>query len=270
MLKLFFVLLVISLFVLICIFVDHDLQPTVQIHLLSFANRNYYPALVRLEKQAKEFNFDSITFITDEILQKDETFWLKHGNFIKKNERGFGYWIWKSYITLKKLQSLKENDILVYVDAGCELNSRGLSRFKEYLDMVKDPPGILRFELAQNEYCFTKRSLIDFLQISQEHYESKQLVGGIFILRKSKDVVELIKKWYQISQIYDLLNDTPSANNHPEFVEHRHDQSIFSILSKQHGCTIIPDETFFFDIAQGKKFPILAMRNSQEITRLSF
>ena len=38
------------------------------------------------------------------------------------------------------------------------------------------------------------------------------------------------------SCIYHLLDDSKSVNpNYPGFNEHRHDQSIFSLLTKKHG-----------------------------------
>ena len=35
---------------------------------------------------------------------------------IFKHQRGFGYWLWKPYIILRKLEELNDNDILVYID----------------------------------------------------------------------------------------------------------------------------------------------------------
>jgi hypothetical protein len=44
------------------------------------------------------------------------------------------------------------------------------------------------------------------------------------------------------------------------FVEHRNDQSIFSLMRKQAGSLILPDETWFKDWDDGADFPIHARR----------
>lgn len=36
-----------------------------------------------------------------------------------------GYGIWKPYIVNQKLSEIYDNDILVYLDAGCSINIRG-------------------------------------------------------------------------------------------------------------------------------------------------
>lgn len=239
-------------------------------HLITFANKQYYEAVTRLKTQSAGFEFKSFTCITDKDLKTNVAFWSQHSSFISKNKRGFGYWIWKPYIIQQQLKKLKENEILVYVDAGCELNGFGLPRFREYIDMVKSNPGLLTFELAHPEHYFTKHSLIQFLD-AEEVCNSKQLLAGIIIMRKCKHVVNMINMWYHIACTnYDFIDDSKASFIHPKFLEHRHDQSIFSLLCKLNGSTIITDETWFEDWNQSKQFPILATRNSQVQSRLDF
>lgn len=42
---------------------------------------------------------------------------------------GSGYWIWKVYIINRKLDEIKEGDILIYLDAGCTINKKGGTSF---------------------------------------------------------------------------------------------------------------------------------------------
>ncbi len=239
-------------------------------HLLTFANKLYYPAVERLKVQARPFGFKSVHCVTNKDLQSNTAFWSRHSHFILNNTRGFGNWIWKPYIIQQRLRQLKEDEILVYLDAGCELNVYGLSRFLEYIAMVKSSPGIVTFELAHLEKTFTKKSLIQFLH-AEELSNSEQLVGGIIIMRKCKYVVDIINMWYSIAcENYHYIDDSKNEEIDPDFKEHRHDQSIFSLLCKLKGSTIIKDETWFDDWEKGKKFPILAMRNSQSKSQLKF
>jgi len=65
--------------------------------------------------------FNKIISYNDKDLNNDEEFWKKHGNFIENNKRGNGYWIWKPYIIMKNLDLMNDNDILLYLDCGCEV-----------------------------------------------------------------------------------------------------------------------------------------------------
>ena len=53
------------------------------------------------------------------------------------------------------------------------------------------------------------------------------------ILIKNNRTTEFIKEWYSIMCNYHLIDDTPSElKNDASFIEHRHDQSVFSLLIK--------------------------------------
>lgn len=122
--------------------------------------------------------------------------------------------------------------------------------------------GIVSFQLTHLEQFWTKNDICQHLGASQNELLSGQLVGGIFLLRKCKAVVDLVDKWYETGSHYNLIDDSPSLTpNIPEFRENRHDQSIWSILRKQHGSIILPDETYFLDWnSNGKNYPIWATR----------
>ncbi len=237
------------------------------VHLLTFANERFSAGLERLRAQAAPFKFDTIICVTENELQNDTKF--KHKQFMSDNPRGCGFWIWKPYIIHQRLLNLNDNDVLVYTDAGCELNARGISRFKEYVDLARGEPGMVTFELCHKERAFTKHSLVQFLN-AEMCVDSKQILAGISIMRKCPHTIEIIEKWLQTCENYHLIDDSPSETVDEAFVEHRHDQSVFSLVCKQNGTTILPDETYFEDWNQGVTFPILAVRNSTSVSRLPF
>ena len=41
---------------------------------------------------------------------------------ITKNPRGYGYWLWKSYIIKKTIEKMSDDDILLYLDCGYEID----------------------------------------------------------------------------------------------------------------------------------------------------
>jgi hypothetical protein len=80
---------------------------------------------------------------------------------------------------------------------------------------------------------------------SAEIMNSSQITATIFGLKKSKYIVELIQKWLDICSMEWTIDDSvQGVENEPEFHEHRHDQSVFSLLRKREKFFTIPDETY--------------------------
>ena len=78
--------------------------------------------------------------------------------------------------------------------------------------------------------------LIDHLQITDNTgiLNSGQHEAGAIMLLICDSNYKLITEWYNISCNYHLIDDGVSKlPNLPNFIEHRHDQSVFSILTKK-------------------------------------
>jgi hypothetical protein len=63
-------------------------------------------------------------------------------------------------------------------------------------------------------------------------------------MRKNDFVINFINEWLHYAKDYRIITD--SANecglpNYPEFVDHRHDQSILSLLGGKYKIKNIPD-----------------------------
>jgi hypothetical protein len=59
-----------------------------------------------------------------------------------------------------------------------------------------------------------------------------------------------------------LLNSSGGEPRSKEFVQHRWEQSIISLIVKSEGIVPLADETYFYpNWSKGLKFPIWAMRN---------
>lgn len=245
----------------------------------------YRKRVVDLVKSVKSYNvFDNVIGINDFTLKTYDDFWKHHSKFLEENKRGYGYWLWKSYIIKKTLSDLKSDDILVYCDAGCMFNFLGIERLNEYFDMVnKSKYGILSFQMKITEKLYTKRLLFEYFRdhldeikktspipymsgLTKENCirfleNTNQCVGGIVVIRKTEHSVNFFNKLYEIASNYDLINDK-RTNEIKEFVDHRHDQSVYSLLCKTIGSTLIPDETFFHPnwFEDGAKYPFWATR----------
>ena len=214
-----------------------------QTHLVAFADgafRKRGPAFVQ---GAKDFGrFDSVTLHAYETLP--DAFRDAHGAYMEATRRGFGYWIWKPRIVLDALRALPADDLLVYLDAGYTLNPGGLARFDEYISLARQSPHkMLSFQNIFTEAHWTKADLARRLGLEpgHPHLLTSQISSGFFLLQRTGSNLDLLAAWADLAveDGYRYSDDTPSdAPNHPDFQEHRHDQSIGSLLRKARGTAL--------------------------------
>ena len=219
----------------------------------------YHDALTRICNQAKSAKiFDKVIGYTETDLQNDTEFWDKHKGFIESNVKGYGYWIWKSYINYKTIAMVDDDDIIVYADCGCELQINNIDRLKFYIDVVKNNDvGILVFNGFFLEEKYTKMDTI--LNLYCGNYDisnSNQIVATAFVYRKCNNTENIMSLWYRKSCIYHLINDTASiSQNSLIFKDHRHDQSVFSLIVKGEGCLTLEYEIGLWDNDKSKPGP---------------
>lgn len=234
-------------------------------------SENYHNAVKRISQEANGFDvFDEIIGYTEQDLMSDHSFWGKHKHFIQSNAgRGYGCWLWKSYVTKKTLDRMNDNDILVYADAGCFMNKDGKARLLEYFDMLNtnESIGNISFQMDHLEELFTKMDILDYYDAKDDTImKTGQIVGGVFVLRKCQHTIELIDKWYDGCCQYHLIDDSPGRlPNVPSYNVARNDQSIFSVVRKKYGTIYLPDETWFGPRwnDDGKNYPIWAIRKKE-------
>ena len=196
----------------------------------------YIKAGERLIRQANALNlFDKTILYTDELLKKDLQFWDKHSQFIETNPRGYGYWLWKPYIIKKIMEQLNDGDVLLYLDAGCELLPHKREKLKEYIDIVKNDL-LIGTEWPDAEKHWNKMDCILKLEMLDDHYlNSHQRQGGTNMFYVCDTTRHLVNKWYEIACDYHIIDDSPSISTNMEgFIDHRHDQAIFSLLTKKY------------------------------------
>ena len=235
------------------------------IYLCAFANIELMPSIIRFYNQAKESNFFDNIFIYNEYnLPKDEKFETLLSHKLVPS-RGFGYWCWKPFIILKTLENLKDGDILVYADVGCHINKEGEKRFYEYLDIVIEHKALC-YKSHWVEAHYTKADLFNYFDKLKDKNitDTSMRPATICIFEKNDINLEFVNKWLQV--FYDdfsLVDDTPSKlPNLDGFIENRHDQSVFSILSKIYNASTVYAGEFEVN---SKNFPFNAFRDKKKI-----
>jgi hypothetical protein len=211
----------------------------ISLNLISFADGRMENAKVRLEKQAREMSvFQTISVGSDEILEP--SFLKRHKNIMSERVRGYGYWVWKPHIIQRALQKLKDGEFLLYLDVGCHLNHAGRDRLLEYCNLInkENTQFMLVFQLGDEftDSCWTKGDLFDYFDARDLAYitHTPQIQSGVILFRKCAAALKFVQDWQDVfDKDIHLVDDSESkSKNFAGFVEHRHDQSAFSILSK--------------------------------------
>jgi hypothetical protein len=178
---------------------------------------------------------------------------------------GIGYG--NPYIIKKHFNEINENDILIYLDAGCSINSKGITRLNEYIEMLNqnNESSCISFQMSYPEKNYTIKEIFQYFNVEQncEIVDSGQLIGGIQIIRKNSNSIKLVNLWNQT--LYDnplLFTDYYNKNQNGYFIDNRHDQSIFSVIKKMYNPIILDDESIYnpFDKKTYLKYPFVAQR----------
>lgn len=161
---------------------------------------------------------------------------------ILSQEKGNGYWLWKPYFIKKALDMLSFGDFLFYCDSG----SYFIRPITPLIEISSERgQELIVFELGRIERAWTKRDAFILMDSdSPEYSDSKQRLACFSLWKKSKFTMDFICEFLYFAQDERIITDLENQcghSNYPEFEEHRHDQSIFSLLTKKYGLDAYRD-----------------------------
>ena len=224
-------------------------------YLASFATPKFYESQKKLNLSALKFGIDEVIPYNDRILKK--TLFYRQNKAILNQERGAGYWLWKPYIILDTINKINDVDLLFYSDAGAEI-TRDISPL---VDICIAQEGILLFKhihryLTNKEW--TKRDCFVLMNCDSEAYWNAEQVRSNFQLyMKNEKNRKFLEEWMHYCKIPEIITDLPNTcglNNFPEFKDHRHDQSVLSLLAVKYGIELFRDPSQRGDCMKMEKF----------------
>ena len=200
---------------------------------ISYADGNYSHSQAAMSEHVSENSiFDKIV-----CYNRD---WLVTTQFYEDNKkildqpRGAGYWLWKPYIILENLKNLKEDEILVYMDVGDKPNPGIADYVKEWLE-EKD---ILLTTGGNNNRVYTKRDALVLMGCDEPKYwDATQVEAGFIALKKKEANFKLVEEWLSWCKDERVITDLENQcglPNFKSFIDHRHDQSVLSILKEKY------------------------------------
>ena len=157
--------------------------------------------------------------------------------YILDKGRGNGYWLWKPYFLYKTLtEKLNYGDYLIYADAAIMY----VDSAKKLVDFLKEKKlDMYLHRLPHLERQYTKRDAFILLGVDQPFYaETGQFNAAFQIYRKTKFTEFFLGEYLYYAQDKRIITDDSNelgVSNYEDFRDHRHDQSILSLLTKKYG-----------------------------------
>ena len=156
--------------------------------------------------------------------------------------RGRGWWAWKPYIILRTLAECKGP--VVYMDSTTIVQTP--------LENLLDDAPMSFFRLGDaaekrlTNRRWTKRETLEAMgATAPEIADACQVNAALHCYRPAPESLEFLRVWLGLCTQPDLITDAMSSAQDPEFQDHRHDQSILSILLALAKHPIRPDPTQF-------------------------
>ena len=135
---------------------------------------------------------------------------------------------------------MADGEILCYADSAYVF-LRSMAPLVEV--MRRTDTDVMAFRLlVQIERVWTKRDAFVLMDCDAARYaDTHQADASLSLWRKSASSMAFAREWLRLARDARLVTDAPNGcglENYPGFREHRHDQSIFSLLCKQRGVPL--------------------------------
>ena len=196
------------------------------IHHITYCSDNMTKAAELAVSSAKKHGCDTSTIYRKYDLDSQWA-WLNRKTL--EQSRGAGYWLWKPKIILDTLLWAKEDDYVVYTDAGVEFIS-DINHLP-----FKDKDVFLFGNMYEHtnwcKYEPHRAILKDLFSIG------KQCQASVIIVKNTEFGRAFIHEWNLWCQIPGFIDDSPCETQFIGFQEHRHDQAILTCLAAKHNIS---------------------------------
>jgi hypothetical protein len=214
-----------------------------RLHLVTFATAAFAAARDNLIESALDIGEFADAYSWDEKRLRDDPSF--GGKPLLAHARGIGYWSWKPHIILDALNRAKDGDVVVYCDAGRYRGGFTIGRsVAPLVDFAASHNGMLP-GVAVPQYGpsarWTRRDCFVLMNCDAPRFWAHPQVSATFsVWIKGSAALNFLEDWCAYCADVRIVGDGPNIcglPNHPEFVDHRHDQSVLTNLVVKHGAT---------------------------------
>jgi GT2 family glycosyltransferase/tetratricopeptide (TPR) repeat protein len=202
--------------------------------LVNYATERFFESQARLNASALRYGIDRIfAFRTEQL---EQTAFFREYRRVLEQPRGAGCYLWKPYFVQEALKRLGDGDVLIYLDSGIEI----LDSLEPLVQLCRRQEGVLLFAChGHANGIWTKRDCFVRLGCDEPRFHAaEQVSAGFLVLEKNRRSEAFVQDWLDACTIPDVINDDPNTCGLPNlegFQEHRHDQSVLSLLAEREG-----------------------------------
>lgn len=199
---------------------------------INFANEKFAKQQKLALKTARIIGgFDKVIGYTPEDIDGE---FYKKNKIILSQKKGAGLWLWKPYFILKTLNMVGEGDFVFYLDSGYFMTKNA---DKLMGSLEKSGQDIMSFSTYYPEEQWTKKKLFEKMDcVSDNYIKTNQFMATMCLVKNTPRARRFISTWLELACDFENIADAGEGESQsPKFIEHRHDQSIFSLLCKKEG-----------------------------------
>lgn len=243
-------------------------------HLVTFATSDFATAQRRQAASARAVGgIDEVVLWNSELWSQQE-FFSQHRD-VANRHRGAGYWLWKPFIILKLLESVAEDDVVIYSDVGRSKGGKFITSVAPLVGWVKASgagflPGCYLPEGGTNG-IMTKRDCFVYMNCDERKYwDHCQIQATFSVWRRTERALAFLREWLDYCCDPRVITDDPNTCGLPNldgFREHRHDQSILTNLTLKHdvACYGDPSEEFCRNIQKDINFLVARISDNRRL-----
>jgi len=166
-----------------------------------------------------------------------------------------GYYVWKPWVFMRELESLREGDILVYTDAGVVFLDDVRFLAAKYLKGAD----VAACRTVMREQDHSKRDAFVLLDMDfvASVGSTNQLASSVILARKSRESLAFARLWLEAAEDERIMTEGESVL-FPDFSNYRNsndDQTAMSIAFKKFG---FHDRGAWFSQAERDRYFLLA------------
>ena len=226
-------------------------------YVISYASNGYYESQLRFKHSILDRKVKVLLF--KDIWLKKQLFYLENKSILDQ-QRGAGYWLWKPYILLETFAKMQDGDRVIYCDADAVVQKTLSCLF----DICDQNGGIMLFDNSTHQNkSWIKRDCFVLMEADEPlFYTSGQAMGGFLVLKKNEHSQKFLEEWLNYAKDYRISTDSENElgmPNLPDFIEHRHDQAILSIMRIKWNLPLFRDPSQY-----GNPYKMIDYRKSGE------
>jgi hypothetical protein len=204
--------------------------------IITFATEEFAPQAEALIASSLDVGFtDGTVFGPDDLVELD--FAIRNLQTLSQ-KRGAGYWLWKPFLIRRVLQNLQPSDVVFYCDAGrtnyyqfTSFPTHLAARLKANSSGFLLGPSIGHLGTIEN---WTKRDCLQLMKADNQSIRNKPLLMTWSLWTPTELSFRFLNAWEEFAEDPRCLTDLSNTLGKPNyecFRDHRHDQSIMSILA---------------------------------------